>query len=87
MTPESVIVQRGEFVENFMRSETFNAIYREYTDAALQRLLNSQPHETKLREFEYTKITAISEFVNHLASLAEAGAVIKAQSNSQSDED
>lgn len=70
-----------------LRNETFNTIYREYTDVALQRIVNSQPHETKLREFEYTKINALSEFMNHLVSLVEAGALIKAQDQFQSDED
>lgn len=57
-------------------SDTFNALHKEYTDAMLSAIVSSQPHETKVREFEYAKVQAISGFVNHLVDLATAAETI-----------
>jgi hypothetical protein len=55
-----------------LTSQTFNELHKEYTDEMLSRIVSSQPHETKLREFEYAKTQAIMGFVNHLVALAVA---------------
>jgi hypothetical protein len=73
---ESEIVAVGEYASSLLMHDTFNALHKEYTDAMLSAIVSSQPHEAKLREFEYAKVQAIIGFVNHLVSLAEAAQAI-----------
>jgi hypothetical protein len=70
MRTESEIVAVGTFAKDLLQSDTFNSLHKEYTDAMLTAIVSSQPHETKLREFEYAKTQAITGFVNHLLDLA-----------------
>jgi hypothetical protein len=83
---ESEIIAVGTYAKDLLSSDTFNALHKEYTDAMLTAIVSSQPHETKLREFEYAKTQAITGFVNHLLDLAVAAETI-IQKNAQTDED
>ena len=69
---ESEIIAVGTFAKELLSSGTFNALHKEYTDQMLSSIVSSQPHETKLREFEYAKTQAIIGFINHLVGLAVA---------------
>lgn len=85
--PDSEVVALGEFAKAFLTNETFNTIYKEYTDLMLNSIITSEPHELKKREFEYAKAQAIIGFVNHLTGYAVAAENIIQQSTEQSDED
>lgn len=76
---ETVVV--GEYAKTLLSSDLFCGLYKEYTDTLLSNIVNSDPHETKVREYEYAKIRAISEFVNGLADLAKAAAQIVEKNN------
>lgn len=62
----------GEGCKRILTDDVFNQLFREYSDASLAAIVASQPHETKLREFEYTKLQALIGFSNHLAGFVEA---------------
>ena len=83
---EREIIAVGAYVKEVLLSQTFNDLYKEYTDAMLSTIVSSQPHETKLREFEYAKTQAMVGFVNHLVGLAEAAEKI-IKKNEQLSED
>jgi hypothetical protein len=70
--PEHEVVALGEGARNVLSDETFNTLFKEYTDLSLSAIANSAPHETKLREFEYAKLQAIKGFAEYLASFVEA---------------
>ncbi|MBR1173896.1 hypothetical protein JQ617_08020 [Bradyrhizobium sp. KB893862 SZCCT0404] len=83
------ILAVGAYARSLMTDETFNALYREYTDGMLANIIASQPHEVKVREFEYAQIRAMTGFMSHLVGLAESAAKIiekNAPSSSQDDE-
>jgi hypothetical protein len=69
---ESDTVAVGAFCKDLLNNHTFNELHKEYTDEMLSRIVSSQAHETKLREFEYAKTQAIIGFINHLVALVVA---------------
>lgn len=79
----------GEFATNLLSDDTFNRVFKEYSDLILQSIVTSKPHETKLREFEYAKLQALTGFTEHLMGFAEAAHRILNPTNEhdQSDED
>jgi hypothetical protein len=77
----------GEYARTLLDSATFNSLHKECTDAMLSRLVNSQPHEAKLREYEYAKLQAMGEFVQHLVDLAVQADALKQTKKNQADED
>lgn len=79
---ESATVAVGTYAKEILSSITFNELHKEYTDEMLSAIVSSQPHEAKLREFEYAKVQAMIGFVNHLVGLAEAAEAI-IQKNTQ----
>lgn len=79
---ESEIIAVGTYAKELLSHDTFNALHKEYTDLMLSNIVSSQPHESKLREFEYAKTQAIIGFVDHLVGLAVAAENI-IQKNSQ----
>jgi hypothetical protein len=83
---ESEMIAVGTYVKDVLLSDTFNALYKEYTDAMLSAIVSSQPHEAKLREFEYAKTQAMTGFVNHLVGLAAAADKL-IKKNEQQNED
>jgi hypothetical protein len=85
--PEHEIVSLGEGAERVLSDDAFNVIFKEYSDQCLASIVGSQPHETKLREFEYTKLQALIGFSHHLASYVEAAHNIINKDKHQSDED
>jgi hypothetical protein len=60
------ILALGEGARNVLSDDTFNTLFKEYTDLSLQAIVASQPHETKAREFEYAKLQALKGFAEHL---------------------
>lgn len=73
-----------------LSDDTFNQLFREYSDASLAAIVASQPHEVKAREFEYSKLQALIGFSNYLAGFVEAAQNIinkNDPNNIQSDED
>lgn len=70
--PEHEIVALGAGCKTILSDDTFNRLFREYSDASLDAIVQSQPHETKLREFEYTRLHALKGFTNFLVSFVEA---------------
>jgi hypothetical protein len=86
--PEHEILALGEGCRNVLTDETFNQLFKEYTDLSLAAIVASQPHETKLREFEYAKLQAVMGFSNYLAGFVEAAQnIINKNDPQQSDED
>jgi hypothetical protein len=85
--PEDEILALGEGAERVMRDDAFNTLFKEYSDQCLAAIVGSQPHEAKLREFEYTKLQALIGFSTHLASYVEAAQNIINKDKTQSDED
>jgi hypothetical protein len=69
---DAQIIAEGQQAMELLTSDFFNAMHKEYTDAILASIVQSQPHETKLREFEYAKLQAVIGFVNHLSAAATA---------------
>lgn len=55
-----------------LSDETFNQLFREYSDASLAAIVASQPHEVKAREHEYAKIQALIGFNEYLVGFVEA---------------
>jgi len=72
MRTEDETVSLGQYAKALVSNDAFNVLYREYTDSMLSRIIESQPHETKVREFEYAQVRAMTGFINHLVGLAEA---------------
>lgn len=68
--PESQIVAEGTPAKALLESDFYCAMFKEFTDVALAAIVASQPHETKVREYEYTKIQAMIGFNEHLTGLA-----------------
>lgn len=68
--PESEIVALGDYTKGLLNDETFNALFKEYTDQSLSAIVSSKPHELKLREFEYAKLQAMTGFADFLAGFA-----------------
>ena len=66
------ILSLGAYTKDLLTGETFNELFKEYSDLSLANIVNSKPHEVKLREFEYAKLQALTGFLQHLASFAEA---------------
>ena len=69
---EDQILTLGEGCKRVLSDDTFNQLFREYSDASLAAIVASQPHETKAREFEYAKLQALIGFSNYLAGFVEA---------------
>ena len=69
---ESEVVALGEGARNVLTDATYNTLFKEYTDISLASIVASQPHEVKLREFEYAKLQALKGFAEYLASFVEA---------------
>ena len=83
---EDQILTLGEGCKRVLSDDTFNQLFREYSDASLAAIVASQPHEVKLREFEYAKLQALKGFAEYLASFVEAAHNIT-NPPQQSDED
>ena len=83
------ILALGEGCRRVLEDETFNQLFKEYSDASLATIVASQPHEVKAREHEYAKIQALIGFSNFLAGFVEAAQNIinRSNPNIQSDED
>jgi len=78
------ILDVGAYARALVENETFNRLYKDYTDGMLSRIVESQPQETKAREFEYAQIRAMTGFIGHLVGLAEAAARIIEKNEAQS---
>jgi hypothetical protein len=79
----------GDFAKGLLTNDTFNVVFKEYSDLSLQAIVGSKPHETKLREFEYAKLQALVGFTDYLVGFAEAAQnlINKNDPTYQSDED
>lgn len=85
---DSQIIAMGTFTKELLSSDAFCELYKEYTDQSLANIVSSQPHEVKVREFEYAKLQAVAGFVSHMAGLAEAAqTIINNSTQPSSDED
>jgi hypothetical protein len=80
------ILALGEGARGVLTDDTFNTLFKEYTDLSLASIVASQPHEVKLREFEYAKLQALKGFADYLAGFVEAAHNIT-NPPQQSDED
>jgi hypothetical protein len=83
---EDAILALGEGAKKILNDDTFNTLFKEYSDLSLQSIVASQPHETKAREFEYAKLTALKGFAEYLAGFVLAAHNI-INPPEQSDED
>lgn len=85
---EDEILAVAEGARFILTDETFNTLFKEFSDQSLAAIVGSQPHESKLREFEYTKLQALIGFSNYLAGFVEAAQnIINKNAPQQSDED
>jgi hypothetical protein len=86
--PEHDIVALGAYTTGLLNDTTYNELFKEYTDQSLSAIINSAPHEVKVREFEYAKMQALLGFNTFLAGFATAAQnIINKDANNQSDED
>jgi hypothetical protein len=85
---EDQILALGDGCKSILTDDTFNQLFKEYSDLSLAAIVASQPHEVKVREFEYAKLQAIIGFGNYLAGFVEAAQnIINKDDPQQSDED
>lgn len=84
--PEHEILALGDGARGVLSDETFNALFKQFSDLCLQTIVSSQPHEVKVREFEYAKLQALIGFSQYLASFVEAAENIKNKEQPRDDD-
>lgn len=60
------LVNVGSYCETLISDPTFQFLSGSFEQSAVGELLATKPHETKLRESIYARVTAHREFISHL---------------------
>lgn len=78
MRPEHEICELGEYAEQLLRQEYFNAFCEEFEQKSVEYMLQTQPHETKKREAIYASLQGKRQLIElMLAYVAAREEIIK----------
>jgi hypothetical protein len=63
-------LDKPQLAKNLLNDEFFKGEVELLKNLELQKIVNSQPHESELRELAYSKVNALQSVLGHFESMA-----------------